>query len=127
MIFGPDLLVVLFVLIFLLGFLGISIWAIVDVSSHSKEDFDSAGSSKTAWIIVISVFTVFYGCGSLIAIYYLLVVRPKVLRVEGQALDGGVAARRSDARTTGLFCENCGTPFSAQGKFCSSCGMANLS
>jgi len=127
MIFGPDLLVVLIVLIFILGFLGTSIWAIVDVASHSKEDFHSAGSSKTAWIIVIAVFTVFYGCGSLIAIYYLLRVRPKVLKVEGQALGGGAVARRSDAKTTVLFCANCGSPFSAPGKFCSGCGMANLS
>jgi len=88
MIFGPDLLVVLIAFIFVLGFLGISIWAIIDVSSHSKEDFDSAGSSKTVWIILIAVFTVAYGFGSLIAIYYLLRVRPKVLKVEGQALGG---------------------------------------
>ena len=127
MIFGPDLLVVLIAFIFVLGFLGISIWAIIDVSSHSKEDFDSAGSSKTVWIILIAVFTVAYGFGSLIAIYYLLRVRPKVLKVEGQALGGGAAIRRSDAKTIGLFCANCGTPFSAPGRYCSSCGMANVS
>jgi general stress protein CsbA len=125
MIFGPDLLVVLFALIFILGFLGMSIWAIVDVSSHSKEDFYSAGSSKTAWIIVIAVFTVFYGFGSLIAIYYLLRVRPKVLEVEEQTLGKGAATDGNDAKSTGLFCANCGTPFSAPGKFCTGCGMAN--
>jgi hypothetical protein len=81
-IFGPDLLIVLVIIVVLIALLGCSIWAIIDVSSHSKQAFYSAGSSKVAWIVVISIFTVFYGFGSLIAIYYLVRVRPKVLRVE---------------------------------------------
>jgi hypothetical protein len=83
-IFGPDLLFVLAVPIVLLVLIGLSIWALVDVSSHSKRDFYEAGSSKVAWIIVIAVFTFFYGFGCLIAIYYLLRVRPKVLRIEAR-------------------------------------------
>ena len=78
-IFGPDLLIVgafTFVLF------GLSIWAIIDVSSHSKRDFYEAGSSKVAWIVVIALFTFFYGFGCLIAIYYLIRVRPKVRIVE---------------------------------------------
>lgn len=78
-IFGPDLLIVAIIPLVLLG---LSIWAIVDVSSHSKRDFYEAGSSKVAWIIVISVSTFFYGFGSLIAIYYLIRVRRKVCMVE---------------------------------------------
>ncbi len=78
-IFGPDLVIVLMVPIVVLALLGTSIWAIVDVSSHSKRDFYEAGSSKTAWIVVIAVFTFFYGFGVFIALYYLIRVRPKVL------------------------------------------------
>jgi len=81
-IFGPDLLIVLVVPMVLLAFVGLSIWAIVDVSSHSKRDFYESGSSKVAWIIVIAIFTFFYGFGCFIAIYYLIRVRPKVRKIE---------------------------------------------
>jgi hypothetical protein len=80
--FGPDILIVLTVLILLLALFGLSIWAIIDASLHSKRDFFEAGSSKVAWIIVIAIFTVFFGFGTLIAIYYLIRVRPKVLMIE---------------------------------------------
>jgi uncharacterized BrkB/YihY/UPF0761 family membrane protein len=83
-IFGPVLLIVLALPMVLLALIGLSIWAIVDVSSHSKRDFYEAGSSKVAWIVVIAVFTFFYGFGCFIAVYYLLRVRPKVLRVEAR-------------------------------------------
>jgi len=83
-VFGPDLLIVLLVVLIPIG---LSIWAIVDVSSHSKHDFSEAGSSKTAWIVVIALFTIFYGFGSLIAIYYLIRVRPKVRKVEARPIN----------------------------------------
>jgi hypothetical protein len=35
-IFGPDLLIVLVIIVVLIALLGCSIWAIIDVSSHSK-------------------------------------------------------------------------------------------
>jgi hypothetical protein len=85
-IFGPDVAFVLLVPILLLALIGLSIWAIVDVSSHSKRDFYEAGSSKVAWIIVIALFTFLYGFGSFIAIYYLLRVRPKVLQIEARQM-----------------------------------------
>jgi Protein of unknown function (DUF2516)/Phospholipase_D-nuclease N-terminal len=81
MIIGPGL---LFVASIPLVVFGLSIWAIVDVSSHSKRDFYEAGSSKVAWIIVIALFTFLYGFGSLIAIFYLIGVRPKVRKVEAR-------------------------------------------
>ncbi|MHB8379762.1 MAG: DUF2516 family protein [Acidimicrobiales bacterium] len=82
MIFGPDLLIIAAIPLVLFG---LSIWAIVDVSSHSKGDFYQAGSSKVAWIIVIALFTFFYGFGSFIAIFYLIRVRPKVRKVEARS------------------------------------------
>jgi hypothetical protein len=63
MVFGPDLLVVLLLIAVPLCFLGLSIYAVVDVSSHSKAEFYAAGYSKTARIVVIVVFTLFYGFG----------------------------------------------------------------
>jgi hypothetical protein len=83
-IFGPDIILVLLIPMVLLAFVGISIWAIVDVSSHSKRDFYEAGSSKVAWIVVIALFTFLYGFGFFIALYYLIGVRPKVLQVEAR-------------------------------------------
>lgn len=82
MIFGPDLLIVLLFMFIPFCFLGLSIFAIVDVASHSSVDFYAAGYSKTAWIVTIGVFTLFFGFGCLTAAYYLIAVRPKVLRIE---------------------------------------------
>jgi general stress protein CsbA len=121
-IFGPDLLVALFFVVVIVALVGISIWAIVDVASHSKEDFYSAGSSKTAWIVVIALFTVVYGFGSLIAIYYLVWVRPKVQRVEMQSLDSYRTSERHTRESAPQFCSNCGTRINTGAKFCSSCG-----
>jgi Phospholipase_D-nuclease N-terminal len=64
--------------------IALSIWAIIDVSSHSKVDFYESGSSKTAWIVVIALFTFIYGFGTFIAIFYLIGVRPKVRRIESR-------------------------------------------
>ena len=83
-IFGPDILLVLIVPLVLLTLLSLSVWAIVDVASHSKRDFYEAGYSRTAWIIVIAVFTFLYGFGTLTALYYLIRVRPKVLKIEAR-------------------------------------------
>jgi hypothetical protein len=42
-------------------FLGTSIWAIVDATSKPQEAFVSIGSSKSTWITLIAVFTLFFG------------------------------------------------------------------
>ena len=124
MVFGPDLLIVLIVLVAGVGLLAMSIWAIVDVSSHSTEDFQEAGSSKVAWIVVISVFTVFYGFGTLIAVYYLTRVRPKVTRVSLQNSTSLPRSASHDTTHGTSFCSTCGAKVTAQGRFCTSCGGA---
>src|SRR5664280_633545 len=118
MIFGPDLLIVLLVLVVGVGLLAMSIWALADVSSHTKEDFYEAGSSKIAWIAVISVFTVFYGFGSLIAVYYLTRVRPKVTRVSLQHSSRRPMSASRDTAPGTSFCPNCGAKVKARGAFC---------
>ena len=42
-------------------FLGTSIWAIVDATSKPQAAFVSIGSSKSTWITLIAVFTLFFG------------------------------------------------------------------
>lgn len=124
MVFGPDLPIVLLVLVVGVGLLAMSIWAIVDISSHSKEDFQEAGSSKVAWITVISVFTVFYGFGTLIAVYYLTRVRPKVTRVSLQNSSRRPMSASRDTAPGTSFCPKCGAKVTARGTFCTSCGGA---
>jgi hypothetical protein len=122
-IFGPDLLIVLVFVLAIMALLGFSIWAIVDVSSRSKQDFYTAGSSKVAWIIVIALFTVFYGFGSLIAIYYLVRVRPKVRKVEERSTDVRLSGDHGDANDSKPYCSYCGASVGTGSKYCSSCGV----
>jgi len=59
--------------------IAVPIWAIVDAASHSNAAFHAAGSSKTTWIVVITVFTVLFDfVGLILAIFYLAVTRPRV-------------------------------------------------
>jgi hypothetical protein len=101
MVFGPDLFVALLFILIPLCFLGLSIYAIVDVSSHSKVEFYEAGYSKTAWIVVIGFFTLFYGFGCLIAAYYMVAIRPKVVRI-ALARQGTFTALDRDDRTSAV-------------------------
>ena len=60
-------------------FLGTSIWAIVDTTSKPQAAFVSIGSSKSTWITLIAVFTLFFGLvGFILALTYLFSVRPKI-------------------------------------------------
>jgi hypothetical protein len=71
-IFGPALPLVL-----LVG-LAIPLWAIVDALSRPAVAFHAAGSNKTAWIMVLLVFTFMLGIGLLLAGFYLASVRRKL-------------------------------------------------
>lgn len=78
MIFGPDLVVVL---LFLVIFWGLPIWAVVDAASQTSSSFRAAGSSKSFWITLIIVFMFFFApIGIILALVYLLSVRPRVRR-----------------------------------------------
>lgn len=78
MIFGPDLIVVL---VLLCVFWVVPIWAIVDAASRTSTSFETAGSSKALWIGLIVVFMFFFAPVAIIlALVYLLSIRPKVRR-----------------------------------------------
>jgi hypothetical protein len=121
-VFGPDLLILFGFILIPLCFLGFSIFAIVDASSHSKLDFYAAGYSKTAWIVVIGVFTLFYGFGCLNAAYYLIAVRPKIVRIEAARRSPPPNSSGSDVDSPLGFCSNCGAAIAGAGRYCSSCG-----
>ncbi len=70
-VFGPDLLIVLLVL-------ALPLWAIIDALSRPAEAFYTAGSNKTAWVIVLLVATFVLGIGLFLAAFYLISVRKKI-------------------------------------------------
>jgi hypothetical protein len=73
---GPDLLIVVLVLI--CG-VGVPVWAIVDAANRPAVAFFSAGSNKTAWIVVMVVAWLM-GLGFFLGGFYLLFTRPKIRR-----------------------------------------------
>ena len=70
-VLGPALPIVL------LGF-ALPLWAIVDALSRPAVAFYAAGSNKTAWIVMLMVFTFVLGIGFFLAAFYLVRVRRKV-------------------------------------------------
>jgi hypothetical protein len=80
-VFGPDLFVVLVVVV--VG-LVIPVWAIVDAASRPSAAFAAAGSSKAMWITLIVVFWLVTGLiGFVLACVYLASIRPRVRAVSG--------------------------------------------
>ena len=71
---GPDLLIALAVLFL---FLAVPIWSIVDAVSRPAVAFYSAGSNRTAWIVVL-VVALLLSFGWLLGGYYLLFTRRKL-------------------------------------------------
>ena len=58
----------------------VGIYALVDVLGHTKDDFLLIGQDRTVWLVAIIGMTLACGVFGLIpAIYYLVVIRPKVL------------------------------------------------
>jgi hypothetical protein len=72
-VFGPDLLIVIVVLVAI----AVPLWAVVDAASRPASAFFGAGSNKTIWIVVI-VVSWFIGLGLFLGGFYLLFTRPKV-------------------------------------------------
>lgn len=71
----------------LVVFLGTSIWAIIDAALRPPEAFVAVGDSKALWITLIAVFTLALGVvGFILALVYLLSIRPKVSNWSGDTL-----------------------------------------
>jgi len=72
---GPDV----FVLLIPLAILGLVVWAIVDVAQRPSSALSTR--AKTAWIIGLVVGTLLFGIvGVIIALVYLVAVRPRLTR-----------------------------------------------
>jgi hypothetical protein len=73
---GPGL---FFALLIPLAILGLVIWAIVDVAQRPRSVLSSG--AKTGWIIGLVVGTLVFGIvGAVVAVVYLVGVRPRLSR-----------------------------------------------
>ncbi len=62
--------------------LALPIWAIVDAAGRPDGVWVAAGQNKTLWIVLIAVLTVLCGAGWIIALIYLLAIRPKLIAAQ---------------------------------------------
>lgn len=68
-------------------FLGVSIWAIIDAASRPSEAFVAVRESKALWLTLIAIFTLSLAIvGFILALVYLLSIRPKVKNWSGDSL-----------------------------------------
>jgi Na+-driven multidrug efflux pump len=66
-------------LLVLAGGVVIAVFGVVDAAVTPDASFRAAGKSKVSWIVAIAATTiVFLPMGGVVAIYYLVAVRPKV-------------------------------------------------
>jgi hypothetical protein len=83
LLIGPVFFVYVLALILTAGLGGIFlvIWALIDVSSHSRAAFYGAGYNRSAWIVVLAG-SIFLGLAFFPSVAYLAFSRPKVVSVE---------------------------------------------
>ena len=70
-------------------FLGVSIWAIIDAALRPSEAFVAVRESKAMWLALIVIFSLsLFIVGFILALVYLLSIRPKVKNWSGDSLTG---------------------------------------
>jgi hypothetical protein len=60
------------------------LWALVDLSSYSMAAWQKVGRNRTVWVVVLIVATFLVGFGWLVAIFYLVWLRPKLRAADGR-------------------------------------------
>jgi hypothetical protein len=68
-------------LLLLFASFGLPLWGLVDAARRDEARFRAAGQNKTLWIVLNALGLVVWGVGAIVALVYLLVVRPKVAAV----------------------------------------------
>ncbi len=66
------------VLIFLAAVV-LPIWAISDAATKPREAWTAIGQSRVVWIVLLAALSFAFGLGSILAVVYLLAVRPKLM------------------------------------------------
>lgn len=74
---APELLI----LLLLLGSVVLPLWGLVDAARRTDASFHAAGQNRTLWIVLNALGLLVWGFGAVVALVYLLVVRPKVAAV----------------------------------------------
>jgi hypothetical protein len=67
--------------------LALSLWALLDAARRPEWAFAFVNRSRTAWVAATAAGILFCGPGVVIALWYLLRVRPQVAGVEAGRLE----------------------------------------
>ncbi len=63
--------------------LAVSMWALLDAARRPEWAFSFANRSRTVWVVANGFGILFCGVGVVVAVYYLLKVRPQIAAIEG--------------------------------------------
>jgi len=63
--------------------LGLTIWALVDAAGRPDEAWQRAGQTRALWIVLLALGLVFCMLGLIVALIYLLSIRPQLNRAMG--------------------------------------------
>jgi hypothetical protein len=67
--------------------LAVSMWALLDAARRPEWAFSFANRSRTVWVVANGFGILFCGVGVVVAVYYLLKVRPQIAAIEGGRVD----------------------------------------
>ena len=67
--------------------LAVSMWALLDAARRPEWAFSFANRSRTVWVVANGFGILFCGVGVVVAVYYLLKVRPQIAAIEGGCVD----------------------------------------
>ncbi len=65
-----------------LAALGITIWGVVDALQRPDAAWQAAGQNKTTWVVLMIVLAFLCGLGWVVALVYLLSIRPKLIAAQ---------------------------------------------
>ena len=68
--------------------LALSLWALLDAANRPEWAFAFVNRNRTTWVAACAIGILFCGPGVIVALWYLLRVRPQVAGVEAGRLDG---------------------------------------
>jgi hypothetical protein len=61
-------------------FLGLPIWALIDVTQRPESSFTAQGRSKSLWIVLLLVGIFVTPLGVIATLIYLITIRPKLTK-----------------------------------------------
>ncbi len=66
--------------------LGITIWGVVDALQRPDAVWAAAGQNRTTWVVLMIVLAFLCGLGWVVALIYLLSIRPKLIAAQSGGL-----------------------------------------